>query len=144
MFFCFVDDSFSLYKMPHLLYYIARSILLDGTWVQSGRESAIFDKGYYDELIRRAWRPQFRNGSQHDWTWGGQNRDVFMLNADICLQFDISSPNCCTDSRGNCRNTFQDVQCPRSTVKEVEVKSERWFLVLFSGPMLHSQIQTPV
>lgn len=84
----------------------------DGTWVQSGQESTVFDKGFYDELTRRSWRPLSRNGAQHDWTWGGNTRGVMMLNTDICLFFDISNPNCCTNTGGNCRDTGN--QCPTS------------------------------
>jgi len=68
----------------------------DGRWVQNAQESALFDRGYYDELLDRNWRPRSRNGAQFDWVWGGNNRDVMMLNIDICLFYDIDSPNCCT------------------------------------------------
>jgi len=67
----------------------------DGMWVQSGQESLIFDNGFYTELLGRTWRPR---NNQFDWTWGGNNRDVMMLNTDICLYFDISDTDCCTDN----------------------------------------------
>mmetsp|Transcript_23458 Transcript_23458/g.34794 ORF Transcript_23458/g.34794 Transcript_23458/m.34794 type:complete len:530 (+) Transcript_23458:84-1673(+) len=78
-----------------------------GTWVQSDAESTIFDKGYFDETVGRGWFPR-RNGGNvgTDWTWGGNNRGVMMLNIDICLRFDIpegDNQNCCTNTNQNCR-----------------------------------------
>lgn len=70
-----------------------------GTWVQNDAESTIFDKGFYEEAVDRAWRPRnniFADNS--DWTWGRRNRGVMMLHTDICLRFDIdgNNGNCCT------------------------------------------------
>ena len=59
----------------------------------------IFDKRYFEEIRRRAWRPRNAGLANQDWTWGGGNGNSprFMLNTDICLDFDIDNlSNCCT------------------------------------------------
>eukprot|EP00547_Thalassionema_nitzschioides_P009132 CAMPEP_0194227992 /NCGR_PEP_ID=MMETSP0156-20130528/43139_1 /TAXON_ID=33649 /ORGANISM="Thalassionema nitzschioides, Strain L26-B" /LENGTH=1501 /DNA_ID=CAMNT_0038960493 /DNA_START=21 /DNA_END=4526 /DNA_ORIENTATION=- len=91
-----------------------------GTWVDSDAESTIFNKRYYTELLNRGWRPRFIAGvPDNDWTWGADDRGVMMLNVDICLNFDIdASVSCCTNTAQNCRNTFQNTECPdASTVR---------------------------
>merc|ERR550539_1183404 len=70
----------------------------DGTWVDSDEESIIFDKRFYEEVLRRAWRPR-QTAAGVNWTWGGNNRGVMMLNTDICLFYDIpegDNQNCPT------------------------------------------------
>jgi len=73
----------------------------DGIWVETEEESVIFDKGYYEEILRRAWIPRNQNDPDiQDWTWGGRNGESprFMLNADLCLVFDIETTfPCCTN-----------------------------------------------
>lgn len=75
-----------------------------GTWVDTDRESTIFDKRFYTEVLNRSWRPRTTQAAT-DWTWGGRGRGPFlMLNTDICLRFDIPDGNnqsCCTDTSGN-------------------------------------------
>lgn len=88
----------------------------DGTWVQSDEQSTIFDKAYYRETVRRSWRPRRNNiADDSDWTWGGRNRGVMMLNTDICLRFDIdgNDSNCCTNNANGriCRTL---PRCPSS------------------------------
>merc|ERR1712194_445216 len=72
----------------------------DGIWVETEEESVIFDKGYYEEILRRAWIPRNQDDPDiQDWTWGGRNGDSprFMLNVDLCLVFDIETTfPCCT------------------------------------------------
>ena len=85
-----------------------------GTWVDTDEESTIFNKRYYRELLFRGWRPRVQPAGT-DWIWGGQTRTVMMLNADICLAFDIPDGNdqdCCTNTRQNCRD-FTTL-CPTS------------------------------
>lgn len=88
----------------------------DGTWVDTDEESTIFDKRFYEEVIRRSWRPRQTPSSGVNWTWGGQGRGVMMLNTDICLYFDIpegNNQNCCTDTSGggnNCRGVNNECQ----------------------------------
>ena len=51
-------------------------------------------------MLRRAWRPRNQNTDVQDWTWGGRNgvSPRFMLNADMCLAFDIAATfPCCTN-----------------------------------------------
>jgi len=84
----------------------------DGTWVDTDEQSIVFDKRYYEEVLRRSWRPQTTDAGT-DWTWGGSDLTVMMLNTDICLYYDIpdgDDQTCCTDTTGNCRNI--DEQCP--------------------------------
>ncbi len=89
----------------------------DGTWVDNDLESTIFNKRYYEEVPRRIWRPR-QTSAGVNWTWGGNNRGVMMLNTDICLFHDIpdgNNQNCCTDISRDCRDsTIQNNQCPSS------------------------------
>ncbi len=82
-----------------------------GTWVQDDERSTEFDNNFYRELLRRSWFPRETGVANDDWTWGGQNRNVLMLNTDICLRFDIDDGTpCCTNTNaGNCRG--QNNQC---------------------------------
>jgi len=76
----------------------------EGTWVDTDGESAIFDKRFYTELTRRAWFPTVVKAGI-DWKWGRGDRNVMMLNTDICLYFDIPDGNnqrCCTDTGPGC------------------------------------------
>eukprot|EP00551_Chaetoceros_affinis_P010893 CAMPEP_0203683426 /NCGR_PEP_ID=MMETSP0090-20130426/47518_1 /ASSEMBLY_ACC=CAM_ASM_001088 /TAXON_ID=426623 /ORGANISM="Chaetoceros affinis, Strain CCMP159" /LENGTH=673 /DNA_ID=CAMNT_0050552573 /DNA_START=24 /DNA_END=2046 /DNA_ORIENTATION=+ len=104
----------------------------DGTWVDSDRESTIFDKRYYEEVVRRAWRPRQTNVGVN-WTWGGNNRGVMMLNTDICLLFDIpngNNQNCCTNTNTDCRDSsIQNNQCVSAeSVRPQAVAAFREFL----------------
>ncbi|KAL7512226.1 hypothetical protein ACHAXN_009257, partial [Cyclotella atomus] len=70
-----------------------------GIWVDTVSESLVFNKRYYEEIIRRAWLPRNQDAANQDWTWGGRNGDSprFMLNVDMCLRFDIEQTfPCCT------------------------------------------------
>merc|ERR1712226_466285 len=64
-----------------------------GTWVDNNAESVIFDKRYYTEIFNRAWFPRNTTNPAGDqiqnWNWGGAQLTVMMLNADMCLAFDI-------------------------------------------------------
>ena len=84
--------------------------------MQSDAESILFDKQFYNEVLNRGWR---QRAQENDWTWGGNNRGVMMLNTDICLRYDIDteSPPCCTNINENCRdNSIQNIQCVDSSV----------------------------
>jgi len=79
----------------------------DGMWMDTLNETVIFDKRYYEEIIRRAWRKRNVAGVQ-DWTWAGDGalsggdrlNPRFMLNVDLCLAFDIDElPDCCSRVR---------------------------------------------
>jgi hypothetical protein len=90
----------------------------DGTWVDTNQESTIFDKRFYEEVMRRSWRPR-QTSVGVNWTWGGNNNGPFlMLNTDMCLRFDINEGNtqdCCSDTSGNCRDdSVQNNQCRSS------------------------------
>eukprot|EP00521_Asterionellopsis_glacialis_P011026 CAMPEP_0195307960 /NCGR_PEP_ID=MMETSP0707-20130614/37980_1 /TAXON_ID=33640 /ORGANISM="Asterionellopsis glacialis, Strain CCMP134" /LENGTH=639 /DNA_ID=CAMNT_0040372215 /DNA_START=87 /DNA_END=2007 /DNA_ORIENTATION=+ len=87
----------------------------DGHWMDDLQQATVFDKHYYDELIRRSWFPRVNDAGKQEWSWGGQQRGAMFLNTDICLFFDIQdgdSHSCCTDTSGDCRGRFQDSQCP--------------------------------
>ena len=86
----------------------------EGTWVDSVRESLVFDKRFYEEVVRRNWVPRQTDSAGVNWTWGGNGRNVMMLNTDICLRFDIPDGNeqsCCTDdaNRNGCPREINDV-----------------------------------
>ncbi len=108
----------------------------DGTWVDNDLESTVFDKRFYEETLRRAWRPR-QTAAGVNWTWGGNNRGVMMLNTDICLFYDIPEGNnqdCCTDTTGNCRdNTVQNSQCP--TAENVRPEAFAAFNEFLGGPI---------
>jgi len=88
-----------------------------GTWVQNDEESTIFDKQFYEEVLDRGCRPRQTDVADNDWTWGGSNRGVMMLNTDICLRYDIDDGSpCCTNTNENCRdNSVQNIQCDDSS-----------------------------
>jgi hypothetical protein len=97
-----------------------------GTWVETAEESTVFDKAYYTELVNRPWRPREVAGGAVDWTWGGRQLSVMMLNADVCLYFDIpdgNEQNCCTNTERDCRGFFQDVQCNTTDIVRPEAKT---------------------
>lgn len=84
----------------------------NGIWVDTVRESTVFDKRYYEEGFRRAWIPRDLDTAVQDWTWGNQDNNGsprFFLNVDMCLFFDIETTfPCCTDITQNCnRNGLQ-------------------------------------
>lgn len=116
----------------------------DGTWVDSDQESTVFDKRFYEEVLRRAWIPRQTNAGL-DWTWGGNNRGVMMLNTDICLFYDIpeeTDPNCCTNTNGNCRdNSVQNRQCP--TAETVRPEAFEAFNDFLGGNNLNNGNQEP-
>jgi len=99
-----------------------------GTWVDTDAQSTVFDKRYYRELLDRGWRPRFQDAGT-DWVWGGAARDVMMLNADICLAFDIPDGNdqtCCTNIERNCREFT--TQCATSeTVRPEAYQAVHFF-----------------
>ena len=45
--------------------------------VNSEAESLVFDKRYYEEILRRAWIPRNLDDDSvpQDWTWGGSGND---------------------------------------------------------------------
>lgn len=67
----------------------------EGIWVDDVDRTAVFDKRFYEEMLRRAWIPRNLddNGLPQDWTWGNNNNGNprFMLNTDMCLLFDIDT-----------------------------------------------------
>lgn len=87
----------------------------DGMWVDEVEETVKFDKRYYEEILVRAWRLRDPDNNlaqddlsvhigqpRQDWTWAGNNggNPRFMLNADICLAFDIDVvTDCCARIR---------------------------------------------
>lgn len=115
-----------------------------GTWVDSDEESTVFDKRFYEEVLRRSWRPRLVDAGVN-WTWGGNNRGVMMLNTDICLFYDIPEGNdqsCCTDTTGNCRDdATQNVQCPTAELIRPEAFSA--FTRFLGGENLNNGNQEP-
>jgi hypothetical protein len=43
----------------------------NGIWVDTVKESLVFDKKFFEEIYRRAWVPRNQGTSLQDWTWGG-------------------------------------------------------------------------
>ena len=94
-----------------------------GTWARDDGAALTFDKGYYTELLGRAWRVRNRGGPANggppqDFTTGAGAGRV-MLNTDVCLAFDIDAVGrapCCTrrdDGGGAAACGGRDVrQCP--------------------------------
>mmetsp|Transcript_15100 Transcript_15100/g.23017 ORF Transcript_15100/g.23017 Transcript_15100/m.23017 type:complete len:462 (+) Transcript_15100:72-1457(+) len=88
----------------------------DGTWVETDEDSTVFDTGFFTETVNRPWRPR-GTAVGTDWTWGN-DRDVMMLNTDICLRFDIpdgDDQECCTNTERNCGPTNLP-QCESSQI----------------------------
>ena len=122
----------------------------DGAWVDSDEQSIIFDKRFYEEVMRRAWFPRTATNPAgepiQNWSWGGNNRPdpVMMLNTDICLKFDIpedDAPACCTDITGNCRGNFDNVQCP--TAEQVRPEAVAAFDEFIGGANLGNNNNAP-
>ncbi len=91
----------------------------EGTWVRDAEQATIFNRQYYRETTRRAWRPRSADAGTN-WIWGNPtNRNVLMLNTDICLRFDIPDGNeqrCCTRNDNRCT----DPVCESSAVVRPE------------------------
>jgi hypothetical protein len=88
-----------------------------GTWVQDDTRSTVFDNGFYREMLRRGWSTRDTDATvpDNDWTWGREDRNVMMLNTDICLRYDIDDGSpCCTNTDQNCRRE-QNNQCSDSS-----------------------------
>ena len=113
----------------------------DGIWVDTDQEATIFDKRYYEEVIRRAWVPRNEGTAIQDWTWGGGNNGSprFMLNTDMCLLFDIDATfPCCSrtdltrnDGSNQCDrfgSNLAGTECARTTNEEAANA-----MILFSG-----------
>jgi len=118
--------------------------------MNSEAESLVFDKRYYEEILRRAWIPRNLDDDSvpQDWTWGGSGNDEddviatrvdgggdveinlsprFMLNTDMCLFFDIdNSVECCsrTDLDGNAC-TSRNLDFSQTPCQTYEAGSER-------------------
>ena len=106
--------------------------VIDGIWVDTVEESVVFDKRYYEELLRRAWAPRNEGTDAQDWTWGNPINDGnprFMLNTDMCLLFDIETTfPCCTrtdlfrvDGTNQCDNrnrVLSNTQCGMTSNEE--------------------------
>ena len=103
----------------------------DGIWVDTNQEATIFDKRYYEEVLRRAWVPRNEGTALQDWTWGGGNNGSprFMLNTDMCLLFDVETTfPCCTrtdltrnDGSNQCdtnNSVLRGTECGRTTNEE--------------------------
>lgn len=84
-----------------------------GIWVDTVEESLVFDKRFYEEIIRRPWIPRNLGADNEDWTWGNPNNGGsprFMLHTDMCLLFDIEQTfPCC--SRTDRFNNAGENQC---------------------------------
>mmetsp|Transcript_27325 Transcript_27325/g.39135 ORF Transcript_27325/g.39135 Transcript_27325/m.39135 type:complete len:552 (-) Transcript_27325:996-2651(-) len=113
----------------------------DGIWVDTNQEATVFDKRYYEEVLRRAWVPRNQGTALQDWTWGGGNNGSprFMLNTDMCLLFDIETTfPCCSrtdltqnDGTNQCdrgNNNLAGIECGRTSNQETEDA-----MILFSG-----------
>eukprot|EP00985_Skeletonema_marinoi_P027084 scaffold21705_cov110-Skeletonema_marinoi.AAC.1 len=102
----------------------------EGIWVDTDAEATIFDKRYYEEVLRKTWVPRNEGTDVQDWTWGGNNDGSphFMLNTDMCLLFDIETTfPCCSrtdltrnDGTNQCQcdrrnSVLSDTQCSRTT-----------------------------
>lgn len=71
----------------------------EGKWVPNHRQAIKFDKGYFEQMVSRAWTPRDNGGGLTDWTTGsktGQDTNM-MLNTDLCFFYDIDDGEpCCT------------------------------------------------
>ena len=85
------------------------------------KKAQIFDKGYFEELVVRAWTPRQASTDPplEDWTTGNTPNDPKMfLSTDICLFYDIDDgKGCCTrtdlrdgNDRSRCES-HEDKQC---------------------------------
>lgn len=94
-----------------------------GTWVPNIEKAMIWDKGFYEELVSRAWAPRNENEDNADFMAGpmGTGFPKMMLNTDVCLLFDIDTKEknkCCTninminpvDGKNRC-GIYEDNEC---------------------------------
>ncbi|EJK71198.1 hypothetical protein THAOC_07387 [Thalassiosira oceanica] len=92
-----------------------------GIWANSEAESLVFDKRYYEEILRRAWIPRNLDDDSipQDWTWGGAGNDeddaiatradgggdiVLNLSPRFMLNTDFSQSPCQTYEAGSERD----------------------------------------
>ena len=100
----------------------------EGTWVRDAEQSTVFDIQYFRETINRTWRPRGTPVGTN-WIWGGDDRNVLMLNTDICLRFDIpdgDTQTCCTRSGDRRCDGLDICQSSRNVRREAFDAFERF------------------
>lgn len=93
------------------------------TTQQTAAESLIFDKKYYEEIVRRTWRPRNLGTLEEDFTASTDDtheEPQFMLKTDLCFWYDtdINYPCCSRTNRwlgetNRCdwENMYSDNRC---------------------------------
>lgn len=111
----------------------------------SVEKAMIWDKGYYEELVQRAWAPRNMNKETQDFMAGPAESQFpkMMLNTDICLAFDIDTEEdlkCCTNinmidprTGENRCGIFEDNQCKRIDSTHPRAESARAVLRFLGG-----------
>ncbi len=88
-------------------------------------ESLVFDKGYYEEIVRRTWRPRNVGLKEEDFQTGTEDtheEPQLMLKTDMCFWYDIDvSYPCCSrtnrwygdTNRCDFEEVYSDNECTR-------------------------------
>mmetsp|Transcript_21343 Transcript_21343/g.34930 ORF Transcript_21343/g.34930 Transcript_21343/m.34930 type:complete len:556 (-) Transcript_21343:55-1722(-) len=116
-----------------------------GTWMPNVEKAMQWDKGYYEELVQRAWAPRNMNRDNADFMAGPAESQFpkMMLNTDICLAFDIDTAEdirCCTNinminpATGENRcGIFETNQCKRIDSTHPRAESAQAVLEFLGG-----------
>ena len=130
--------SLSILRLPQLSGH-------EGTWMPNVEKAMIWDKGFYEEMVQRAWAPRNENQDNQDFM-AGPAESAFpkmMLNTDICLAFDIdtaASNKCCTninminprDGKNRC-GIYETNQCKRIDSTHPRAESAQAVLEFLGG-----------
>lgn len=63
----------------------------DGYWMPTSAEALVFDKQYYEEIVRRPWRARNLGTKEEDFTASTEEtheEPQFMLKTDMCFWYD--------------------------------------------------------
>jgi catalase (peroxidase I) len=110
-------------------------------------QSFVFDKQYYEELVRRPWRARNLGTKDEDFTAStdtSHEEPQFMLKTDMCLWFDTDYfYPCCTRTRqydGNGDNwcdfeqVLSDKQCTRYEYENSRMEAVETVVEFLGGP----------
>jgi hypothetical protein len=97
----------------------------EGYWMPTTAESLVFDKQYYEEMVRRTWRPRNVGAKEEDFQTGTEDtheEPQLMLKADMCFWYDTDNyyPCCSRTNRwlgdtNRCdhEEVYSDNECTR-------------------------------
>ncbi|KAL7476864.1 hypothetical protein ACHAW6_002698 [Cyclotella cf. meneghiniana] len=118
----------------------------DGYWMPTAVDSLVFDKQYYEELVRRPWRAHNIGAKEEDFiasTEMTHKEPQLMLKTDMCLWFDTDNyyPCCSRSNRYfNGQNwcdweeKLSDSECTRYDTDNSRMEAVKTVVEFLGGP----------